>query len=93
MKKNVHECFKIFIKLKILDFIIKFANSQKKNLFFRQRKIFPLKLIFRKKLFQVVDLQSQVVYMQIESPSKNISKWYKGIDQAEFSELLREAGQ
>nr|CDQ05483.1 Bm13375, isoform b [Brugia malayi] len=41
---------------------------------------------------RVVDTESQLLHMRIRSPSKNISKWYEGIDQAEFSGMLREGG-
>uniref|UniRef100_A0A158Q8R0 GOLD domain-containing protein n=1 Tax=Elaeophora elaphi TaxID=1147741 RepID=A0A158Q8R0_9BILA len=41
---------------------------------------------------RVVDTESQLVHMRIRSPSKNISKWYEGIDQALFSGMLREGG-
>ncbi|EFO22460.1 hypothetical protein LOAG_06025 [Loa loa] len=41
---------------------------------------------------RAVDIESQMIHMRIRSPSKIISKWYKGINQAEFSGLLREEG-
>ncbi|VDK85269.1 unnamed protein product, partial [Onchocerca ochengi] len=39
-----------------------------------------------------VDTESELIRMRIQSPSKNISKWYKGMNQAIFSKLLREGG-
>ncbi|KAL3997255.1 emp24/gp25L/p24 family/GOLD protein [Acanthocheilonema viteae] len=38
------------------------------------------------------DTESQLIHMRIRSPSKNISKWYEGIDQAQFAGMLREEG-
>ncbi|VDK81507.1 unnamed protein product [Litomosoides sigmodontis] len=43
-------------------------------------------------IFQAVDIESQLIRMRVSSPSKNISKWYEGIDQAVFSGMLREGG-
>ncbi|MCP9264244.1 hypothetical protein DINM_022273 [Dirofilaria immitis] len=39
-----------------------------------------------------VDTELQLIHMRIRSPSKNISKWYEGMDQAIFSRKLREEG-
>uniref|UniRef100_A0A915Q5Q6 GOLD domain-containing protein n=1 Tax=Setaria digitata TaxID=48799 RepID=A0A915Q5Q6_9BILA len=39
-----------------------------------------------------VDAELQTISMRIRSPSKNISNWYKGIDQAVFNQMIREGG-
>ncbi|CAG9539691.1 unnamed protein product [Cercopithifilaria johnstoni] len=41
---------------------------------------------------RAVDTESQLIHMRIRSSSKNISKWYRGINQAVFSGMLREGG-